>query len=434
MEASKPKVEVEVEERVLKYKWKTPILEKKLFYHLDKCFGCGLCEAVCPVGAIFMGPVKEIASGKVEAPYIIVDETKCVVCPLCSSICPSSALEYKYQSNFEHPKIKGRIEVDAKKCIPCLLCEKICPRNAIKVEVSVKKKNELVRYVKEGESWSRGNISVDVKKCCYCGLCELLCDAIKIEWTKPRPPSFSPGLSITVDRSKCDYCGLCERVCPVQAIKVECIESAPREVIEPTIRGSIKISEDCIWCGLCSNLCPTNAINVEKPFEGDVFMVEPNECDPSGCKNCVNVCPVNVVYVAKPPSKSKMLFAKNYCIFCGACEKVCPVNAIRVIRRKARIEGLSSPWLNMNLEYLNKVLEHHKPPKLDVYHRVARAEETLTIPQTLASIPQTPKGFSILVERVERLMKLLSGTAERLMFEKSKIDELIVRLRGEKLE
>ncbi|MEM4576309.1 MAG: 4Fe-4S binding protein [Candidatus Nezhaarchaeales archaeon] len=434
LKASKPMVEVEVGEKILGYKWKAPILEKKLFYRLDKCFGCGLCEVVCPVGAIFMGPVKEIASGRVEAPYVMIDETKCVVCTLCSSICPSGALEFKYRSELEYPKVRGRIEVDTKKCIPCLLCEKICPRKAIKVEVSLKKKNELVKYVKEGESWGKGNISIDVKKCCYCGLCELLCDAIKIEWAKPRPPDFRPGLSVTIDKTECDYCGLCERVCPVGAIKVECIESAPREIKEPAIEGTIKISEDCIWCGLCSSFCPVNAIKVEKPFDGEVFMVEPNECDPSGCKNCINVCPINIVYVSKPPSKSKMLFAKNYCIFCGACEKACPVNAIRVIRKNMRLEGLSSLWFNMNIEYLNRVLVGYKPPKPSIYHRAVRVEETLTVPQPSASMPQTPKGFSTLVEKVERLMKLLSGTAERLMFENSKIDELLLKLRGEKLD
>ena len=431
MQSSKPIVKVEVGEEALSYKWKAPVLEKKLVYDVRKCFGCGLCEAVCPVGAISMGPVREIASGRVEAPYIIIDETKCVVCPLCSSICPSGALRVEAPSDFEHPKVKGRIEVRRDKCIPCLLCEKVCPKKAVKADVSVKRKELLVKYLREGEAWGRGRISIDVDKCCFCGLCELLCDAIKVEWIEPRPPDFKPGLSITVDEEKCDYCGLCEKICPVKAIKVECLESAPREVEEPKVEGSIEISEDCVWCGLCSKVCPVQAIEVEKPFEGDVHMVEPNECDPSGCKNCINICPVKVVYVARPPSKEKMAFVKDYCIFCGACEKSCPVEAIKVDRRGMRVEGSSSPWFEMSYEHFKRVLQSYKPPRPSIYHRVIKVEEAPIGPPQPLPVPPTPRGFGEAVKGIDRVMELLSSVPGRVLFERCEVNKLLSRLRGE---
>ncbi|MDH5816643.1 MAG: 4Fe-4S binding protein [Candidatus Nezhaarchaeota archaeon] len=432
MQTLKPTLEVEVvEDKAISYKWKGPVLEKKLVYNLDKCFGCGLCEIVCPVKAISMGPIKEIASGRIRAPYIIIDETKCIVCPLCSSICPSGALNLELRSDFEYPRVKGCIVVDKKKCIPCLLCEKVCPRKAIKANVSVKKKRELVKYLEEGNAWGRGRISIDVDKCCFCGLCELLCDAIKIERITPQPPNFKPGISIRVDEEKCDYCGLCERICPVKAIEVECTESAPREVKEPVVEGSIRVNEDCVWCGLCSSLCPVKAIEVEKTFEGDVYMIEPNDCDPSGCKNCINICPVKIVYVAKPPSKEKMLFAKDYCIFCGSCEKSCPVDAIRVIRRSMRIESSKSPWIDMSFEQFRKVLYGYKHPKLSIYHRVVKLEETpIALPQPLTT-PPTPKGFSKVVEGVERIERLLSSALGRILFERHEVKRLLSNLRGE---
>jgi len=431
LQSFKPTMEVEVGEEALSYKWKAPVLEKRLVYDVRKCFGCGLCEIVCPVNAISMGPVKEIASGRIEAPYIIIDETKCIVCPLCSSICPSGALRVEAPFDFEHPKVKGRIEVQRDKCIPCLLCEKVCPKRAIKAKVSVKKKEDLVKYLREEEAWGKGKISIDVDKCCFCGLCELLCEAIKIEWTDPRPPDFKPGLSITVDEKRCDYCGLCERICPVKAIKVECSESAPREVGKPKVEGSIEVGEECVWCGLCSEVCPTQAIGVEKPFEGDVYMVEPNECDPSGCKNCINICPTKVVYVARPPSKEKMSFAKDYCIFCGACEKSCPVDAIRVVRRGMRVEGSNSPWLEMSQEQFKRVLQGYRPPKPSVYHRLVRVEEALVAPPQPSPVPPAPRGFAKAVEGIDKILGLLSSVPGRVLFERHEVDKLLSKLRGE---
>ena len=431
MSTSKPSIELEIEEKVLGYKWRAPMLEKKLIYDMEKCIGCGLCEKVCPVNAISLGPVKDIASGKIEAPYIIIDETKCVACPLCSSICPSGALKLMLQSDFEHPKVKGIIRIDKEKCLPCLLCEKICPRKAISVSVKVEKKDELVKYVKEGEAWGKGTIKVDLNKCCYCGLCELLCDAIKIEWIDPQPPSFKLGASIAIDESKCDYCGLCEKICPVQAIKVECTESAPRIIEEPKIEGTINVDEEkCVWCGLCSGFCSVKAIEVEKPFKGDIYMIQPNECDPSGCKNCINICPANVVYIAKPPSKDKMCFIKDYCIYCGACENACPVNAIRVIRSDLRIEGLESPWTNMSNEQFKRVLTGYKPPKPSVYHRSVKIEEVQVTPPPPPPMPPTPKGFEKAVKALDKLMNLLSSVPGRIMFEKNEVDKLALRLRG----
>jgi len=431
LQSFKPAMEVEVGEEALSYKWKAPVLEKKLVYDIRKCFGCGLCEAVCPVKAISMGPVREIASGRIEAPYIIIDETKCVVCPLCSSICPSGALRIEVPSDFEHPRVKGRIEVRRDKCIPCLLCENVCPKKAIKADVSVRKKEDLVKYLREGEAWGKGRMSIDVDKCCFCGLCELLCDAIKIEWADPRPPDFKPGLSITVDEKKCDYCGLCERICPVRAIEVECTESAPREVGEPKVGGSIEVGEDCVWCGLCSKVCPTQAIDVEKPFEGDVYMIEPNECDPSGCKNCINICPTKVVYVAKPPSKEKMLFVKDYCIFCGACEKSCPVDAIKVVRNGMRVEGSSSPWLEMSHEHFKRVLRGYRPPKPSIYHRLIEVEEVPVPPPQPQPVPPAPRGFAKAVEGIDKILGLLSSVPGRVLFERHEVDKLLLRLRGE---
>ncbi len=45
-----------------------------------KCAGCGICEQVCPTGAISVGTVAR------------VDTLKCMGCGLCTTQCPQGAL------------------------------------------------------------------------------------------------------------------------------------------------------------------------------------------------------------------------------------------------------------------------------------------------------------------------------------------------------
>ncbi|PCN49896.1 hypothetical protein B6U99_07345 [Candidatus Geothermarchaeota archaeon ex4572_27] len=66
------------------------MLGKELTFIIDRCVGCGLCVDLCPTGAITLGPVEEVASGRIKAPLIMIDESRCVVCPICSSIRPPS--------------------------------------------------------------------------------------------------------------------------------------------------------------------------------------------------------------------------------------------------------------------------------------------------------------------------------------------------------
>ena len=57
-----------------------------VFFHSDRCKGCGLCEKACFTGVIINSQSKnpEMKKGK---------EALCVSCGACTAICPENAIE-----------------------------------------------------------------------------------------------------------------------------------------------------------------------------------------------------------------------------------------------------------------------------------------------------------------------------------------------------
>ena len=58
------------------------LIHSKKFYVKDSCIGCGLCEKLCPLGAISMENRKPIWNGS------------CTHCMACICHCPKEAIEY----------------------------------------------------------------------------------------------------------------------------------------------------------------------------------------------------------------------------------------------------------------------------------------------------------------------------------------------------
>lgn len=59
-------------------------LSQDIVRNIDKCTHCGVCIAICPVGAFVIEPI----SRKVQ-----FYETKCIACELCIPACPTKAME-----------------------------------------------------------------------------------------------------------------------------------------------------------------------------------------------------------------------------------------------------------------------------------------------------------------------------------------------------
>lgn len=334
-------VEMDIQETQFIYTQTAGSSKKTMKYNYKRCNGCGICVDICPVGALEAGPLFEIATG-MDAPPVILDQTKCTFCGMCASFCPVRAIRMNIDGedildnpdNF--PRLDSRVIIN-EKCLPCMLCEKACLEEAIKLELTFPKKEDVAPF-KEGQE---GEIRADMEQCNFCGLCAHLCPAFVLVEREPTPDNPVPFQDLLIDMEKCDYCKICEDFCPEDAIKVK----GKLEATVPEITGTITIDDDkCTRCGWCREVCPYEAIEIEKPFDGEIVLIEKNliECDPIGCHGCFNVCPAHAWYV---PSDKKIDVAKDFCIYCGACEKACHVYAIDVGRSSVKHTPVKAhPW------------------------------------------------------------------------------------------
>jgi len=429
----KPIIEFDVVDSTLRYSWKTSLLKKVLDYEIGKCTGCGLC-LICPWEAISLGPVVEVAAGRLEeAPLINIEGEKCTFCGLCVSVCIFNSFRMSINGlkvEDEYSKIDGEHNLNREKCLPCLLCSKVCQRKAIDVEVKLPKKESLVKYETDKVE-AKGKIMFYEEKCCYCGLCEMLCDAIKIFWVEAKPPDFKPAVGLRIDEDKCDYCGLCEKICPSEALKVECEYSPPRKIFEPKIEGEIKVNDEkCVKCGLCASVCPVEAINVKKPFKGKVSFVNLEKCDPVGCKNCFNICPVNVIYV--PRIGKKIDVVEDFCIFCGACEKACPELVVKVSREEYNVKNLrlEKPWEKARMRVFENLVGREIKPLIPplTYPRTVKVKLELYKPSTKVSVEEwsLPGDVRVKVEeKINFLTDTLKNPTLRIAFEVGKLDKIL---------
>jgi 4Fe-4S ferredoxin len=220
--------------------WRRMIgLEQSLVVDLNRCCGCGDCQAICPAAAVsIIDPVVE--QGRVVKKAVAhIDPASCTYCGQCVGICPTKCISWRENQETVPtvitagilPALDEEIHIDLESCrADCeLACVASCPVDAIRVSLEDDESGR--RQIKD--------VSVSRERCLYCRRCQPACPygAIRVKASRS-------GLVI-LDEEKCPpNCRACADVCPTGALFAE--------------EGHVALNEDfCIYCRACTRVCPT---------------------------------------------------------------------------------------------------------------------------------------------------------------------------------
>jgi len=215
-----------------------------------------MCALACPREAVKIEKQPEIQVERAKKAKIDVDLSKCNFCGICDILCPYGAI--KVTVNGEHvlsvvekesfPQLIRDIQLNTSKCpADCVECEKACPLSLIKI-TQMTADGKIVAdtglQTKRRRRRRKGlQLKIDIQKerCPCCRICEFKCPEGVLRVRK-----FLYG-KIAIHLEKCPQsCTDCLDVCPIVGALYFSDEDKKVHVDEMF----------CVYCGACKVVCP----------------------------------------------------------------------------------------------------------------------------------------------------------------------------------
>jgi 4Fe-4S ferredoxin len=209
----------------------------------------------CPKEAIKIEKRFKVQAEKAQKARIDVDLAKCNFCGVCDVVCPYGAV--KVTSNDKHalsivekesfPQLVRDIQVNENKCnVDCFKVKDPCPLDLIRVSLFRPDGKTVEDPYSLSEKERAGltvKVDVDKEHCPCCKVCEVRLPAGVMHVRK-----FLQG-RINIRAEKCpEGCTDCLDVCPVKGAL--CISEEDKKV-HPN-------ETFCVYCGSCKIVCPVD--------------------------------------------------------------------------------------------------------------------------------------------------------------------------------
>ncbi len=282
------------------------------------------CRFLCPLGAL-LGVLARFSWVPLQAREA---GEACVSCGLCERLCPAGAIT-----------LRPSVRIKPSECILCLRCYEECPRRAIVFAPAPSRPSPPVRVSGEGRR--------EFLALALAGVGALLLGVQGFSRNRPRRLR-PPGATEASLLARCIRCGECIKVCPTGALWPD--PTASPGMGQPVLVPRLGYcSYNCNACGL---VCPTSAILPLSLDEKRLVVIGKAVVDSARCLAwrgerlcdvCYKTCPyphkaLEMIKVElENPLGEKVPFRvpqviESLCTGCGICEYNCPVPGEAAIR------------------------------------------------------------------------------------------------------
>lgn len=263
------------------------------------------CRNLCPLGGLLA------LFAKISAFKFSFGEG-CTQCGVCEKICPTGAI------SIESAKI------DAGECIECLRCQYECPQDTINYKISLRPSGFDVRR--------RQILSTLGASVLLAPLAKILLHQ-RLAGRLIRPPGSIPESDFV---NTCIHCGKCMKVCPTNGLQPCILEAGINGIWTPRLVARIGGCEkNCNMCGqVCPTSAIRNLPLEEKTYvKMGTAVIDRARCiaweQDKVCLICDEACPYNAINSLNETIRDTTLLRpfvdERICTGCGLCEARCPI-------------------------------------------------------------------------------------------------------------